>query len=40
MFGLDDWISGLSEGASIGVVLFVAILLGFAMRQTRITSPR
>ena len=28
MFGLDDWISGLSEGASIGVVLFVAVLLG------------
>lgn len=28
MFGLDDWISGLSEGASIGVVLLVAVLLG------------
>jgi high-affinity nickel permease len=28
MFGLDDWIAGLSEGASIGVVLLVAILLG------------
>jgi high-affinity nickel-transport protein len=28
MFGLDDWIAGLSEGASIGVVLFVALLLG------------
>lgn len=28
MFGLDDWISGLSEGASLGVVLFVAVLLG------------
>jgi high-affinity nickel permease len=28
MFGLDDWIAGLSEGASIGVVLFVAVLLG------------
>jgi ABC-type nickel/cobalt efflux system permease component RcnA len=28
MFGLDDWIAGLSEGASVGVVLFVAILLG------------
>lgn len=29
MFGLDDWIAGLSEGASVGVVLFVAVLLGF-----------
>ena len=28
MFGLDDWIAGMSEGASIGVVLFVAVLLG------------
>jgi ABC-type nickel/cobalt efflux system permease component RcnA len=28
MFGLDDWIAGLPEGASIGVVLFVAVLLG------------
>lgn len=28
MFGLDDWLAGLSEGASIGVVLFVAVLLG------------
>jgi high-affinity nickel permease len=28
MFGLDDWIAGLSEGASIAVVLFVAVLLG------------
>jgi ABC-type nickel/cobalt efflux system permease component RcnA len=28
VFGLDDWIAGLSEGASIGVVLFVAVLLG------------
>jgi ABC-type nickel/cobalt efflux system permease component RcnA len=28
MFGLDDWIAGLSEGASIGIVLFVAVLLG------------
>lgn len=28
MFGLDDWIAGLSEGASIGVVLVVAVLLG------------
>jgi ABC-type nickel/cobalt efflux system permease component RcnA len=28
MFGLDDWIAGISEGASIGVVLFVAVLLG------------
>ncbi len=28
MFGLDDWVAGLSEGASIGVVLFVAVLLG------------
>jgi ABC-type nickel/cobalt efflux system permease component RcnA len=28
MFGLDDWISGLSNGASLGVVLLVAALLG------------
>src|SRR5919106_5139258 len=28
MLGLDDWIAGLSEGASLGVVLFVAVLLG------------
>ena len=28
MFGFDDWIAGLSEGASIGVVLLVAVLLG------------
>jgi len=28
MFGLDDWVAGLSEGASVGVVLFVAVLLG------------
>jgi high-affinity nickel-transport protein len=28
MFGLDDWISGLSNGASVGVVLLVAALLG------------
>jgi hypothetical protein len=28
VFGVDDWIAGLSEGASIGVVLFVAVLLG------------
>jgi ABC-type nickel/cobalt efflux system permease component RcnA len=28
MFGLDDWIAGLSNGASVGVVLFVAVLLG------------
>jgi len=28
MFGLDDWIAGLSDGASIGVVLMVAVLLG------------
>src|SRR5574341_981460 len=28
MFGLDDWIAGLSEGASVGVVLVVAALLG------------
>jgi ABC-type nickel/cobalt efflux system permease component RcnA len=28
MFGLDDWISGLSQGASAGVVLLVAALLG------------
>ena len=28
MFGLDDWIAGLSDGASVGVVLFAAALLG------------
>jgi high-affinity nickel permease len=28
MFGLDDWIAGLSDGASLGVVLLVAVLLG------------
>ena len=28
MFGLDDWIAGMSQGASVGVVLFVAVLLG------------
>jgi ABC-type nickel/cobalt efflux system permease component RcnA len=28
MFGLDDWIAGLSEGASVAVVLLVGILLG------------
>jgi ABC-type nickel/cobalt efflux system permease component RcnA len=28
MFGLDDWIAGMSDGASVGVVFFVAVLLG------------
>jgi ABC-type nickel/cobalt efflux system permease component RcnA len=28
MFGLDHWIAGLSSGASFGVVLLVAVLLG------------
>ncbi|HWQ23514.1 MAG TPA: hypothetical protein VNK94_05370 [Gaiellaceae bacterium] len=28
MFGLDEWLAGLSEGASIGIVLLVAVLLG------------
>lgn len=28
MLGLDDWIAGLSEGASIAVVLLVGVLLG------------
>jgi High-affinity nickel-transport protein len=28
MFGLDDWIAGFSEGASVVVVLLVGILLG------------
>jgi len=28
MFGLDDWIAGLSQGASVTVVLLVAALLG------------
>jgi high-affinity nickel-transport protein len=28
MFGLDDWIAGLSDGASLAVVLLVGVLLG------------
>lgn len=28
MLGLDDWIASLSDGASLGVVLLVAVLLG------------
>jgi hypothetical protein len=28
MFGFDDWIASLSDGASLGVVLLVAVLLG------------
>ena len=28
MFGIDEWMAGLSEGASLGVVLFAAVLLG------------
>ena len=28
MFGLDDWIAGLSQSTSVGVVLLVAVLLG------------
>lgn len=28
MFGLDDWIAGMSEGGSAAVVLLVAVLLG------------
>ena len=28
MFGLDDWIAGLSEGGSVLVVVLVATLLG------------
>jgi len=28
MFGLDDWIAGLSDGASVAVVLLVGALLG------------
>jgi hypothetical protein len=28
MFGLDDWIAGLSDGASVAVVLLVGVLLG------------
>jgi ABC-type nickel/cobalt efflux system permease component RcnA len=28
VFGLDDWIAGLSDGASVAVVLLVAVLLG------------
>ena len=28
MFGMDDWIAGLSDGASLAVVVLVAVLLG------------
>jgi len=28
MFGLDDWIAGLSQGGSFAVVVLVAALLG------------
>jgi hypothetical protein len=28
MFGLDDWLAGFSEGASVAVVLLVGVLLG------------
>ena len=28
MFGLDDWVAGFSEGASVAVVLLVGVLLG------------
>ena len=28
MFGLDDWLAGLTESASVGIVLLVAALLG------------
>ncbi|MFN0155373.1 MAG: hypothetical protein ACKVUT_13440 [Gaiella sp.] len=28
MFGLDDWIAGLSQGGSVAVVIAVAVLLG------------
>jgi high-affinity nickel permease len=28
MFGMDEWIAGLSDGASIAIVLLVAVLLG------------
>jgi high-affinity nickel permease len=28
MFGLDDWIAGMSDGGSVAVVVLVAILLG------------
>jgi high-affinity nickel permease len=28
MFGLDDWVAGLSDGASLAIVVLVAILLG------------
>jgi high-affinity nickel permease len=28
MFGLDDWIAGFSEGASVAIVLLVGVLLG------------
>jgi high-affinity nickel permease len=28
MFGMDEWIAGMSEGASVGVVILVAVLLG------------
>ena len=28
MFGIDDWLAGLSDGASVGVVLLVGVILG------------
>jgi hypothetical protein len=28
MFGLDDWLAGFSEGASVAVILLVGVLLG------------
>jgi high-affinity nickel permease len=28
MFGIDEWVAGLSDGASVAVVLLVAVLLG------------
>ena len=33
MFGLDDWIAGLSDGASLLVVVLVATLLGAVLND-------
>ena len=38
MFGLDERIAAFADGASIWIVVAVAILLGLRTRPTRITS--
>ena len=37
MFGLDDWIAGMSDGGSIAVVVLVAMLLGLRHATDPIT---